>query len=455
MAAAHDDPSNKDLSNKTSTTSDFQYDEDKHDRVFMMSQADEVREKVLKRHLKHRLPRKPGMYELPTRRRSVQTNGKRFYHGHHWDVGGNASSRNEGADAIDLEPSCSPPVNFEHTTRRLTIQAVDEAVDVEQLRRIQTESRDQERARSVLSPVNKELKSLVHKSKKEEKKTEKKNIKKVEETKNMVMEEMLHKKHLKELQGEEEEERQRRMRRMEELTDDDKSSADKHLLSEVKAMSNTAKVWCNVRQELEGAFHDLEEVHDEVDHAVDDLYQDLRDDFVLSFKRTTHRMKLHVLEETERRRRLNLMKSLSEGDEVVDPVHQRSLEAKDSVHEELLRTFALVKLAEDEEEETSRERAKLLMVDALDEMLHAIKIKAVDDACAEERKRRIREAEKESRDPRVNPAKERMRDAVRLVQEQMLLQKFNGKKMNQEKARHVFPADGVTITHNLTSRGAS
>ena len=60
-----------------------------------------------------------------------------------------------------------------------------------------------------------------------------------------------------------------------------------------------------------------------------------------------------------------------------------------------------------------------------------------DDACAEERKRRIRDEEAELRSSKVDPVKERMRDAVKRVQEQMLMTKFHGKRI-QPQSEKVF-----------------
>ncbi|XP_041459842.1 centromere-associated protein E-like isoform X2 [Lytechinus variegatus] len=403
--------------------SDFQYDEEKNEKVFMMSQADEVREKVLKRHLKHRLPRKKGMYELPTRRRSVQTNqDHHFYDGNHWEVGGVDPSRDQDVDVG------SDPLAMEHTTRKLTIQAVNQAVDTEQERRIKKESRDMRRASAVLSPVNKELKSIVHKSKKTEKKKEKEIIMKVEEKLDTVLDQLLHTDHLKSMEETENAEREWRMRRMEDLTDFDKAEADKTLLTEVKTMSNVAKARRNVETELMGAFHDLEEVHDEVEHGVDDLYRELKDDFVLSFKRTTHLMKVHALEENERRRRLQEIEKFVDEKES-DPVHDKAMDSKDMVQDELIRTFATVQLAEAEEEETCRARTEVMKGEALEELLHCRNGQLADNACVEERKRRIKEAESELQSSHVDPIKERMRDAVKLVQEQMLMKKFHGKKI--------------------------
>eukprot|EP00057_Strongylocentrotus_purpuratus_P011481 XP_011665955.1 PREDICTED: uncharacterized protein LOC105439087 [Strongylocentrotus purpuratus] len=416
---------NKALRETSSSTSDFQYDEEKHEKKFVMSQADEVREKVLKRHLKHRLPLKQGMYELSTRRRSVQTKqDHHFYDGHHWEVGGVDPAKDDGSD----------PLFMEHTTRKLTVQAVNEAVDAEQERRVKKESRDMRRASTVLTPMNKELKSIVHKSKKAEKKKDKDMVMKVEEKLDTVMDQLLHTDHLKEMENAEEEERQWRMHRMEDVTDFDKSQADKGLLAEVTTMSNVAKTRHNVETELLGAFHDLEEVHDEVEHGVDDLFRELKDEFVLSFKRTTHLMKLPGLEEKERRRRIQEIENfVNEGKS--DPLKERAMDTKDTMHDELTRTFATVQLAEAEKDETTRADAEVRMGGALEELLHSRNSKMADDACAKERRRRIKEEEMEFRSSSVDPDKERMRDAVKLVQEQMLIKKFHGRKKEPQSKK--------------------
>lgn len=58
-----------------------------------------------------------------------------------------------------------------------------------------------------------------------------------------------------------------------------------------------------------------------------------------------------------------------------------------------------------------------------------------DDACAKERRRRIKEEEAEFRSSSVDPVKERMRDAVKRVQEQMLIKKFHGRKKEPQSKK--------------------
>ena len=61
-----------------------------------------------------------------------------------------------------------------------------------------------------------------------------------------------------------------------------------------------------------------------------------------------------------------------------------------------------------------------------------------DDACANERKRRIKEAEDELQAARADPMKERMRDNWLLVQEHMLMERFRGEKKNVKEMKKVF-----------------
>lgn len=57
------------------------------------------------------------LLKLSTRRRSVQTKqDNHFYDGHHWEVGGVDQTKDDESD----------PLFMEHTTRKLTVQAVNE-----------------------------------------------------------------------------------------------------------------------------------------------------------------------------------------------------------------------------------------------------------------------------------------------------------------------------------------
>ncbi|XP_022105610.1 uncharacterized protein LOC110987305 [Acanthaster planci] len=406
---------------------DEDYDAEEPERMYHLDLSSRIKEKFHRRLVKTGIPRRPGFYQIQTSRSMAKPSGH-FYSGKHWEMAP------QSADKCDVRALQKP---LERTTRRLTICAVNQACDFEQHRRMKNEAREMQQAGSLLSPLNKEFKRIIAFNEEEQQKEEMGKRQALMEDKDCVMAQLLYRDNAKNIQQAVEEERHRRMTIMSELTDEEKSSGDANFREMLRSLSKVSKLWQEIQDELSNAVHDLEEVHEEENHAIGDIFNELKDDFVLSFKRATLLMKFHMAEENERRHRVNEARLLSSGKKKLDPVQRRSSYMKDLTQQELVRVFNSVVMAENEKEEKEEVETDQHKMTAMEEMLRRHSIKEADHACALERVRRIQEAEDEVQPgARRDPLKERIKDMMVDVQEQMLLQIFRG-----HKVRHAEPRD--------------
>ncbi|XP_072033201.1 uncharacterized protein [Amphiura filiformis] len=329
---------------------------------------------------------------------------------------------------MDFDEKMRNPLLLEHTTRRLTLAAVDGAMELEQMRRTKHEEREREMAVRLYSPINRELVRLIAFNVDEEKKEKRAYHVLVETEKESVLQQLLHGTHQKSVDELMEEERERRVQLLEDLTDADKCTNDMDLQAVLKGLSKTHKVMQAFQFELMGAITDLEEVSHEESHAVDDLYLELKDDFVSSFRRATLLMKFHMAEENEKRRRMADARAIYTGRKGVDSYFKKSLNEKAEMQEELTRMFAGVIQEVTQKEYVMENDTQEHKTDAQEQLLHRLAIMQADQAAARERVDRVHEMEEELCG-KSDPFKEHVKDIILNVQEQMLMNRFHGKRI--------------------------
>ncbi|XP_038076595.1 uncharacterized protein LOC119744629 [Patiria miniata] len=407
---------------------DDDYDAEEPEKMYHLDLASRIKEKFHRRLVKTGIPRRPGYYQIQTCRSMAKPSGH-YYTGKHWEMAPQGADRG-GVGALQRP--------LERTTRRLTICAVNQACDDEKGRRTKNEAREMQVAGRLFSPLNKEFKHIIAFNEEEQEKEETCKRQGLMEGKDCVMADLLYQQNGKKLNRGIEEERQRRMTIMSELTDEEKSSGDANFREMLRSLSRVSKLWQEIQDELSNAVHDLEEVHEEEDHAIGDIFNELKDDFVLSFKRATLLMKFHMAEENERQRRLNEARLLSSGKKQLDQVQRRSSYMKDLTQQELVRVFNGVVMAENEQQEKLEYETDLRKGMFMEQMLRRHSIQEADHACALERVRRIQEAEDDLRPgTRKDQLKEHIKDIMVDVQEQMLLQIFRGHKVRIADPRDI------------------
>ncbi|XP_033625308.1 uncharacterized protein LOC117288527 isoform X1 [Asterias rubens] len=403
------------------TDDEEDYDAEEPEKKYHQDLSSRIKEKAYRRLVKTGIPRRPGFYQLQTCHSMANKPSGHYYNGKHWEMA--QQSQSKGSVAAVLRP-------LERTTRRLTICAVNQAANEEQRRRSKDEAREMQLACRILLPLQKEFKNIIALNEEEQKQEEEFKKMDLYQEKDCVMAQLLHFKDAKRVDNATEEERQRRMSIMSELTDDEKSSGDASFREMLRSLSQMSKLWKDIQDELSYAVTDLEEVHVEEEHAVGDIFNELKDEFVLSFKRATFLMKFHMAEENERQRRVNEARLLESGQKQMDKVTRRSSYNKEMNQQELMRVFNGILMSEHEKEAQDEYASDQRKLATMEEMLRRNSIKVADHACAEERARRLQEADEEMRAGiRIDSLKERIKDVMVDVQEQMLLQIFRGHKI--------------------------
>ncbi|KAJ8036664.1 hypothetical protein HOLleu_20707 [Holothuria leucospilota] len=410
------------------TDYECEFDEEEKEHCFMLRTNDAILDKAFRRHFKQSLPRKEGHYKLQTRVRKVhdEENVDRFYSGHHWEVDGRYHS---GSD-LDEQPGDefnNRPLQLERTTCKLTVLAVQDAMGAEQRRRKRKQSQLADRAKDALKPLHNELEAIINRNEERLKQERKESVREMGDVKDDVMIELIRQYNDQILEEDVESERQRRLEQYDQLTESDDINDENR--ERLKSLAFVSSLWQDMQCELTGAFNDLDEVHTEEDNAVNGLFLELKDEFIRSFQRATHLMKLHMTEEKERRRSLSEARSIAAGQKDMDTTRKKAMLAKTAVDEELNRLFAGVKKDDSFGTGVGQGQASRDMDQTLEGLVHKVHARDVDQACAEERIVRLAEIAEEMEFGTMDSMKEALKDAMVLIQEQMLLSKFHGHKV--------------------------
>ncbi|XP_070536761.1 cilia- and flagella-associated protein 45-like [Ptychodera flava] len=391
----------------TSGDEDSDYDLDGPPKEFNMNTKGQICQKVHINKIKVGIRRHPGHYTIGTLRFAPEGGSLiHYYNGKHWEV-----------DLGDKP--------LERSTRRLTISAVHESLDDEQRRRIAEERETMQRASITLRPLNKEFKRAISKSQDMYDKQIMKQIQDQEDLKDEAQSELIWKANKKVIDEQIEEERERRSSILSAMIHGDKDETDDEFKAIVHAMAETNRKWNDVQDDLMGAISELEDVRLEEDHEIDERCKELKDNFVACFNRASALIKLQLTEESEKRRR----KFMSEDPNLdYDALRRRSMFFRDLAQQEMIRVFAGVMHDDTIKEETSIEQTRKTQEMLLEQMVRSYNAKEADHEMAEERARRIMEAEGELAGE-IDAIKEDMKDIMVRVQEQMLLLKFHGHKV--------------------------
>ncbi|PIK52815.1 hypothetical protein BSL78_10248 [Apostichopus japonicus] len=407
---------------------DVEFDEEEH--CFNMKHNDAAIEKSFRRQIKPNLRRKDGHYQMETRVKRVhdeQQDDPRFYSGHHWEVDGRYHSESEPEDTYGDEFN-NRPLQLERTTCKLTIIAVQDAMNAEQRRRVRRQKQTSQKALKIFKPLNRELEQVITRNEERLKKEKKSFVRDMGDAKDEFMIELTRRYQDGVIEKEFEVEKDRRLHLYDEMTDSDQT--DPQFLLRVTSLAKNSKYWRDIQFELSGAFNDLDEVHKEENHAVDDLFLELKDEFIQSFKSATNLMKLHMTEERERRRRLWEVRSLASGQREIDGKRKLMMESKTNVDEELRRMNAGVTKADCFDQGVGLGFSTKVMDHSLEVMVRRVNAILVDRACAEERAIRLGDIAVEIQHGGLDSLTEALKDAMLSIQEQMLLSIFHGHKVS-------------------------
>ncbi|XP_033113024.1 uncharacterized protein LOC117113711 [Anneissia japonica] len=333
-----------------------------------------------------------------------------FYDRKHWDV--------------EEEESCY----LERKLRKQTVSAVDDAVDREKLRRMRDERNRHLGAKSMVLTINNELFRLIGFNLEAEKKKIDSIMHDCEDNLDYSLNVLARKANDFKLVRAVEDERERRVSLMNAMTDDNKTASDKEFRNYLKCLAHVNNIWAAIQNELNGAMGDLEVVKAEEEHALDDLYREMKDELVLNFKRSTNSLGSLMQEENEKRRRLAEARAYASGKKQMDKTSTKSMQLKVLSHEELMRLFAGVIQDESQKEARAVRESEIHHDDVMQRMIRRQSIQWADNECALERTRRILEAERESRSG-IDYEKERIRDAMQSIQENMIIEKFHGHRI--------------------------
>ncbi|XP_006814340.2 uncharacterized protein LOC102809824 [Saccoglossus kowalevskii] len=400
--------------------SDYDIDEREH-HDYMLGMQEVIHQGVHHSKIKTGIKRRPGHYTIGTRLNAPKDGGlDHFYNGKHWE--------------IDMEKP------LERTTRGLTLSAVAEMVEKEQLRRVREDAKIRQMAWKVLSELNNEFKNTIIKSQEDHNVFIVEEVEKVEERKNDVMVQLgrLRKKLMNTAMAEDE--RARRVEMMNELSKTDQYEDDFILGVYAKAYADVNRKWAAVQSDFMDAMSDLDEVRDEEDHEIDDRYTEIKDCFVLNFKRASTMIRIQVAAQAEKRRQLLERRQL---DLNTDKTRRWGMQRKDLTQQQLIRHFAALLHQEESTKLITMSMCININSMVMEEMARRASIRAADRAMAIERIRRIKEAEDEAMG-RVDPVKEALKDYMVQIQEQMLLQKFHGhrvRKVKNQKREQYYPAE--------------
>ena len=352
------------------------------------------------------IKRQRGYYHLKDCRHALPEERPKAYTGRHYDVEINT--------------------NLQRATHRLTKHFIDNEVNREQARRIYFQDKIQKDAKTVLSPLNKEFKFNVHTSTEKELAEMHASKKKQELIKDDVQIELMRRHNTKVMKEEMEKERQRQLQLFKAMKTDAERSASVEDLVEALTEINQKREIVH-RDILEGFAKYQEEEEDmevEYQKAMHEVMDEALTGLVLKFARPEHR---HMAEE-EQQRRIEEMANASR-----DGKMQVALGKFDNVMEDLMQAFSRVQKEEEEIESELKHETEKKKEELLYELRRNFAKKYAQRVCAQEKLRRIREAE-EMLHHKPNPEIERMKKEMVRIQRQMILQRFGGKWINLHRA---------------------
>ncbi|XP_041353006.1 trichohyalin-like [Gigantopelta aegis] len=349
--------------------------------------------------------RQRGFYHLRDCKHALLEEKSRAYTGRHYDVDVNHS--------------------LQRATHRLTKHFIDHEVNREQARRIYFQDKIQKDAQGVLSALNKEFKSSLNTSTEKELAEIHATKHKQELMKDALQIEMMRKYNTKAMNAEMENERLRQIELFKTMKSDAEKSVSVEDLMEALTETNQKKSFVH-RDIVEGFSkyqEDEEDLEDEYQKAMHEVMDETLTGLVFKFKRPEHR---HMEEEEKQRRMEEMAKA------TCDENMQISLGKFDGVMEDLKEAFSRVQKQEEEIESEIKHETEEKKEDLLSELRRDFGKKYAEKACAQEKSRRIKEAEEmihHEPDPQIEKVK---KDMVR-IQRQMILQKFGGKWINMQR----------------------
>ncbi|XP_071941967.1 uncharacterized protein [Antedon mediterranea] len=390
--------------------SDEEYDEEEAPVSFLLTTKEIIAQRVYRDHVKKGIKRRPGYYKIKTKRTGMKK-PSHFYDRRHWDV--------------NNEQQCC----LEKKQRNMTLAAVDDAVDKEKARRLREGRNRYLGAKNMLLKINKELGRVIGFNIECEKKLVDSIMRGCENNLDYSLSVLTRKAKDAQLGCTLEDERERRVALMNAMIDDDRTSNDKEFRFYMKCLAHVNNVWVQIQNELDSAMGDLEVVKVEEENALDELYREMKDELVLHFKRSTTALESLMLEENEKRRRLAEARAYASGKKQMDNVSVKSMQLKVLSHEELMRLFAGVVQNETQKEAVTTRESEMRHDDVMYKMIRRQSIQWADHECALERTRRILEADREAKAGGMDYEKERIKDAMQSIQENMIIEKFHGHRV--------------------------